>query len=253
VDLVAPDVNTLVRQLDGRKVTRFDGSVVTLSTAGAPVARIEMRWQQRVLSAVAHPQIAYLLLSLGTLGLTIELWNPGAVLPGVVGGLCLLLAFFGLSVLPVNYAGLALLAFGLVLLVLEIKVASFGLLAAGGITSLLFGSLMLFDTDVPALSLSLRFVLPLVLGFASIVLFLVHLGVQAQRRPATTGTAGMLRERGTALTALGPGLRGQVSTHGEVWSAVAEQPIDAGAHVRVIGVDGLTLRVVRHDPDGKAS
>lgn len=253
VDVIASDVNDLVRRLDGRTITRFDGTQVKLATAGAVLTRVEMRWQQRVLSAVAHPQIAYLLLSLGTLGLTIELWNPGAVLPGVVGGLCLLLAFFGLSVLPVNYAGLALLAFGLVLLVLEIKVASFGLLAVGGITSLLFGSLMLFDSDVPALGLGLGFVLPLVLGFASVVLFLVRLGVQAQRRPATTGVAGMLRSPGTALTALGPGVRGQVSTHGEIWNAVSDESIDAGATVRVVGVDGLTIRVVRRPPDGETS
>src|SRR5207249_6719497 len=124
-------------------VKRFDGRTTTIDTTGIEIRRVDMTWRQRVLSAIAHPQIAYLLLTLGTLGLTIELWSPGAILPGVAGGLCLLLAFFALQVLPVSYAGVLLILFGFALLILEVKVASHGLLAVGGITSLLFGSLML--------------------------------------------------------------------------------------------------------------
>src|SRR5439155_1956090 len=128
IDLIAGDIPDLLRKLDGRTIARFDGSTMVLHTANAAVVPVRMSARQRVLSAIAHPNVAYLLLSLGTLGLTIELWSPGAVLPGVAGGLCLLLAFFALQMLPVNYAGLLLILFGLVLLGLEIKVPSYGLL-----------------------------------------------------------------------------------------------------------------------------
>src|SRR5512138_3157524 len=137
IDVIASDTTDLIRKLDGRTVRRFKGNTVTLKLAGADVRVIEMTVAQRILSAIAHPQIAYLLLTLGTLGLTIELWSPGAVLPGVAGGIALLLAFFALQVLPVSYAGVLLIMLGFVLLVLEVKVTSHGVLAVGGIASLL--------------------------------------------------------------------------------------------------------------------
>ncbi|PYR63178.1 MAG: serine protease, partial [Acidobacteria bacterium] len=160
IDLLALDVADLLRNLDGRSITRFNGATVVLQTAGAPVVSIEMTLRQRLLSAVAHPNVAYLLLSLGTLALTIELWSPGAVLPGVVGGVSLLLAFFAFQVLPVNFAGLLLILFGLLLFALEVKVTSYGLLTAGGLVSLVFGSMILMDSPAPELQLSLRIVLP---------------------------------------------------------------------------------------------
>ncbi len=143
-----------------------------------------MTWPQRALSALAHPQIAYLLLMLGTLGLTVELWSPGAILPGVAGGICLLLAFFAFQVLPVSAAGILLILFGLVLLVLEVKVTSYGVLAVGGIVSLLLGSMMLVDSPLPELQVGLRLIVPVTLAVAGIVLFLVRLAVEAQRAPA---------------------------------------------------------------------
>ncbi len=252
VDLVAPTFDDLLKQLDGRVVLRFDGSSVTLHTSGAVVERVEMSWRQRLLSAIAHPQVAYLLLSLGTLGLTIELWSPGAILPGVVGGLCLLLAFFAFQILPVNYAGLLLILFGLVLLVIEIKVTSFGLLAAGGIASLVFGSLMLIDSPMPELQLGLRVVLPVTLGLAAIVLFLVRLAVQSQRRVAVTGDAGMIGARGRALTPIGPGRPGRAAAHGEIWNATSEEPVAEGDEVVVTAVQGLMLKVRRAGPGGAA-
>jgi len=185
----------------------------------------------------------YLLLSLGTLAVTIELWNPGAVLPGVVGGVCLLLAFFAFSILPVNYAGLLLIMFGLALLILELKVTSYGLLTAGGLLSLVFGSMILMDSPMPELQVSLRIVLPTVLGCAAVAIFLVRLAVAAQRQPAATGVAAMIGEAGVALTAIGSHRLGRVSTHGEIWQARAAEPIPEGAKVRTIGVDGLTLDV----------
>jgi len=216
---------------------------VTLHTASAAVIPIEMTLRQKVLSAVAHPNVAYILLSLGTLGLTIELWSPGAILPGVAGGLCLLLAFFGLQVLPVNYAGLLLMVFGLVLLALEIKVPSFGLLTVGGVLSLIFGSMMLIDSSVPELQLSLSVVVPVVVGFTAIAAFLVRLALEAQRRPAVTGMEGMVNEPAEAITAIEPGVAGRVKMRGEIWQAVSNDRIITGERVRVTNLDGLTVTV----------
>jgi membrane-bound serine protease (ClpP class) len=246
VEIVASDLNDLLRQIDGRTVTRFDGSTVVLRTHNATIVPFEMSLRQRVLSAVAHPNVAYLLLSLGTLALTIELWNPGAVLPGVVGGVCLLLAFFAFSILPVNYAGLLLILFGLTLLMLEIKVTSYGLLTGGGLVSLALGSMILMDSPLPELQVSLRIVLPVVIGFAAVTMLLVRLAVAAQRLPATTGIAAMVGEAGVALTAIEPDRLGRVSTHGEIWQAKAAEAIPEGTKVRTTGIEGLTL-IVRRD------
>jgi membrane-bound serine protease (ClpP class) len=246
IDVVAKDMSDLLAQLDGRTVTRFDGTSVVLKTRDAHIIPVEMTLRQRILSGVAHPNVAYLLLTLGTLAVTIELWSPGAILPGVVGGVSLLLAFFALSVLPVNYAGLMLVLFGLALLALEIKVTSFGLLTAGGIVSLIFGSMILMDSTLPELQLSLTAVLPVVLGFAAVAMLLARLAVAAQRQQPVTGQAAMIGEPGEALTAIAPDLAGQVATHGEIWNATSGELIPKGARVRVTGVDRLTL-VVRRD------
>jgi membrane-bound serine protease (ClpP class) len=243
IDLVATDVTDLLKKIDGRTVTRFDGRTVILRTTSAAVVSISMTLRQRILSAIAHPNVAYILMSLGMLGLTIELWSPGAILPGVVGGLSLLLAFFALQVLPINYAGVLLMLFGLLLLALEIKVTSFGLLTIGGMLSLIFGSMMLIDSPAPELQLSLPLVISVVLGFTLVAAFLVRLAIAAQRTAPVTGVAGMINEIGEALTGIVPGQPGRVSTHGEIWRAVAEEPIAAGEAVRVTRVDGLTLTV----------
>jgi membrane-bound serine protease (ClpP class) len=245
IDVVAADVPELLRKLDGRTVTRFDGSTVVLHLAGARVEAIEMGWRQRLLSALAHPNIAYLLLSLGMLGLTIELWNPGAVLPGVAGGLCLLLAFFTFQVLPVNYAGVLLILFGIALLILEVKVTSHGVLSVGGIASLLFGSLILMDSDAPELAVSLSVILPVVGALSAIIIMLVRLGIASQRRRPITGIAGMVGEPGRVLEAIAPGRPGRVETHGEIWRARATGPIAEGEAVRVTAVEGLTVTVER--------
>jgi len=243
IDLVANDVAELVRKLDGRTITRFDGKTQTLHTAGSASVNIEMSWQQRVLSLIAHPQVAYLLLTLGTLGLTIELWSPGAVLPGVAGGICLLLAFFAFQVLPVSYAGVLLILFGLGLLVLEVKVTSYGLLGVGGVLSLLLGSMMLIDSPLPELQIGLRLIIPVTLGIAGILFFLVTLAVNSQRTQPVTGASAMLHELGYALTPIDPGGTGSVRTHGEIWTASANERIEAGTPVRVTAVEGLRLRV----------
>jgi len=245
IDVVAADVSDLLKQLDGRTVKRFDGTSVMLRTASARVETIEMDWRQRLLSALAHPNIAYLLLSLGMLGLTIELWNPGSILPGVAGGLCLLLAFFTFQVLPVNYAGVLLILFGIALLILEVKVTSHGVLSVGGIASLLFGSLILMDSDAPELAVSLSVILPVVGALSAILIMLVRLGIASQLRRPITGTSGMIGEAGLVIEAIAPGRLGRVETHGEIWRARANDAIATGASVRVTQVDGLTVTVER--------
>jgi membrane-bound serine protease (ClpP class) len=243
IDLIATDIPDLLKKLDGRTVTRFDGSTVVLHTAKAPVIPVAMTFRQKVLSAIAHPNVAYILLSLGTLGLTIELWSPGAILPGIAGGLCLLLAFFALQVLPINYAGVLLMLFGLLLLGLEVKVTSFGLLTVGGVVSLIFGSMMLIDSTAPELQVSLGVVVSVVLGFTAVAVFLVRLGLAAQRRPAVTGVEGMLSEAGEAMSAIEPGTAGRVRVRGEIWWAISDARIEPGDHVRITNVEGLTLTV----------
>jgi membrane-bound serine protease (ClpP class) len=245
IDLVATDVPDLLKKLDGREIRRFDGRVQTLHTAGARVETLSMTFRQRLLSTLAHPNIAYILLSLGVLGLTIELWSPGAVLPGVVGGICLLLAFFTFQVLPVNYAGVLLILFGLGLLVLEVKVASFGLLAVGGIVSLLLGSMILIDAPTPELRVSLSLIVPVVVALSAILLFLVRLAIQSQRRPSVTGVSGMLGLSAVTLTAIPAGGAGRVSVHGEIWTARSVEALAAGDTVLISGVDGLVLTVRR--------
>jgi membrane-bound serine protease (ClpP class) len=245
VDVIATDVPDLIRKLDGRTIKRFNGAAVTLHLAGADVRTIEMTFGQRILSAIAHPQIAYLLLTLGTLGVTIELWSPGAILPGVAGGVCLLLAFFALQVLPVSYAGVLLIMLGFVLLILEVKVTSHGVLAVGGLASLLFGSLMLIDSPLPEMQIGLRLIIPVTLSIAGILVFLVTLAVRAQAQPAATGQSGMLHTSGQALTPIVPGGTGRVATRGEIWTATANESIHEGDTVVVTAVNGLTLTVRR--------
>ncbi len=242
VEVVATDLSDLLKKLDGRTVKRFDDTTTVLHTRNARIETLEMNWRQTILSAIAHPEVAYILFTLGTLGLTIELWSPGSVLPGVVGGLCLLLAFFAFSILPINYAGLLLIVFGLALLMLEVKFTSYGLLGIGGVVSLVLGSLMLVDASAPELRLSLSFVLPIALALTAIILFLVRLAVRAQRASAVTGMAGMLGEIGRAMSAISPD-GGQVVVHGEIWQARSDSPVPAGAAVRVHAVNGLVVTV----------
>jgi membrane-bound serine protease (ClpP class) len=245
IDVIAADVPDLLLKLNGRTIKRFNGQTATLNLTGAEVRTFEMTLPQQVLSAIAHPQIAYLLLTLGTLGLTIELWNPGSVLPGVAGGICLLLAFFALQVLPVNYAGLLLILLGFVLLILEVKVTSHGVLAIGGVASLVFGSLMLIDSPLPEMQIGLRLILPVTVTLAGLLLFLVTLGVRAQAQPAASGESGMLHAPGQALTSIPPGGTGRVAMRGEIWTATAAEPIHEGDRVVVTGLNGLTLTVKR--------
>jgi membrane-bound serine protease (ClpP class) len=245
IDVVATDVPDLLKKLDGRTIKRFDGTPVTLHLDHADVREIRMTWSEKVLSAIAHPQIAYLLLTLGTLGLTIEMWSPGAIVPGVAGGICLLLAFFALQVLPVSYAGVLLILLGFLLLILEVKVTTHGGLAIGGIVSLFIGSMLLIDSPLPELQIGLRVILTVVLSLSAILLTLVTLGIRAQRQPAVTGESGMLQSFGSAITSIEPGGMGRVATRGEIWTATSDEPIQAGDRVAITGIKGLLLTVRR--------
>ena len=250
IDLIAADLDDLLEQLDGREVRRWDGSLEVLRTADAAIETVEMSWRQRLLSAIAHPQIAVLLFSLGSLGLTIELWNPGAAVPGIVGAICLLLAFFAFQILPINYVGLLLILFGMVLLVIEMFTPTYGLLAVSGLASMAFGAVMLFDSPVPEMQLGWTFILftVLVLGLGTAAL--ARLGLKAHQVRAVTGVDGMIEQDGLALDPIPAGGRGRVSTRGEIWtaSAVPGGDIGGGDRVRVVAVDGMVLTVRRVPP-----
>lgn len=240
IDLVADDLEDLLDALDGRTVTK-NGTEHVLHTRDVEPRPIEMTVFQRVRSILVHPNVAAILLSLGMLGVYFELATPGAVLPGVLGAISLILGFYGLSVLPVNYAGVALLIVAGILFLLEIKVAGFGVLGAGGIAALVLGLMMLFKSADPAIRVSLDLVFGLAVVATAVVAFLATLALRVHRQRAATGREGMVSERGLARTDLAP--RGKVSVHGEIWDAVSEAPVAAGQQVEVVGVDGLLLRV----------
>ncbi len=244
IDLIASDLDDLLEQLDQKQVRRWNGDTQTLSTKDASVVMTEMTWRQQLLSAIAHPQIAVLLFSLGSLGLTIELWNPGATVPGVVGGLCLLLAFFAFQILPINYVGLLLIAFGLLLLVLEMFTPTFGLLATGGIVSMVIGAVMLVDSSAPEFQLGWPFILSSMLTLGLITAGLVRLGVRAQRTASVTGVTGMIDQIGQVRTEISSGKTGSVVTRGEIWLAKSDSAdVCEGEKIRVVAVEGMTLTV----------
>jgi membrane-bound serine protease (ClpP class) len=244
VDLVADNVPDLLAKIDGRSVKTAKGQV-TLATKDAPVKVIEVRFRDRFLALISDPNVAYLLMMGGMLGIFFELSNPGSILPGIIGGICLILAFFAFQSLPVNWAGLLLLLFGVVLLVVEIKVVSHGVLAIGGVISMLLGSIMLYDSpDLTGIRLSWAVILPTVGATAGLVFFAVSMGIRALYRPAATGSGAMVGRVGLTRTPLQP--EGQVLIDGELWRAVSpEAGVGAGEPVQVTAIDGLTLTVTR--------
>lgn len=241
IDFIAADLDALLAELDGRTLTKKEDHPLTLATAGARAEPLEMTPLQRFLSALAHPNIAYILLSLGGLGLYFEFSNPGAVFPGVVGAICLLLAFFGLSVLPVNYVGIGFLGLAILFFIAEIKVVSYGLLTVAGIVSMVLGSSMLFKSADPALQVSWELIATMAIFAGIMVAVAVTLVVRAHRRQVATGNEGMIGRRGEARTIIDP--RGKVFVFGELWDAESAVPIAQGQEVRVVAVDGMRLTV----------
>jgi membrane-bound serine protease (ClpP class) len=240
IDMISPDLPDLLSRLDG-KVIRFDGVSRTLLTKGVTPKRVQMSWRYRLLDTISNPTIAYILLMLGIYGIFFELSNPGAILPGVVGGIFLILAFYALQMLPINFAGLALILFAIILFIAEVKVVSHGLLAVGGVISLLLGSLMLIETPAEYMRISLSVIVPAVLVSAAFFTFAVTKAVKARLTKPTTGSEGLIGETGTASTPIAP--EGKVSVHGEFWNASSDQKIDAGEKVQVIGMTNLKLKV----------
>jgi membrane-bound serine protease (ClpP class) len=247
VDFIADSIPDLMTKLDGRTVKTAKGSV-TLATRGAEARPIDIGFRDRVLSVISDPNVAYVLMMLGTLGLIFELSTPGAILPGVIGGISLILAFFAFQSLPINFAGLLLILFAIVLFIAEVKVTSHGVLAVGGIVSMALGSLMLYDAPEVGFRVSWRVLVPTVALTAGFFLFALTLGVRAFRRQPLLGATGLIGQTGVARGALAP--EGQVSVHGEIWRAIADRPVADGAPIRVVEVQGLTLRVVGSDAPG---
>lgn len=247
IDLVAKSDGDLIAALDGKTLKRFDGGEATLVLAGEPLVEVPMTFRQRFLLTISNPNLAYILLMIGLLGLYFEFANPGAVLPGVLGGISLLLAVFSFQILPINYVGLLLIVLAIALFVLEVKVHSYGVLSVGGIVAMLIGSMMLIDSPVPELRPSLRLIIPMAVGISLVCIFLVALVVRAQSRSALTGREGMVGEIGTARTDLAP--TGKVFVHGELWEAEADEPVRMGERVRVVRVEkNLKVRVKKEGP-----
>ena len=242
IDLIAGTEEEIIARFDGKTLKRFDGAERTLALRGKPVVALPMTFRQKFLLTIANPNLAYILLMIGLLGLYFEFSHPGAILPGVLGGISLLLAAFAFQILPINYVGLGLVLFAVILFILEVKVQSFGMLAAGGIAAMIIGSLMLIKSPIDELRPSLRFILPVALGASLIVLFLLSLVFRAHARGSFSGREGMIGETGTARTDLAPS--GKVFVHGELWTAEAVEPVRTGEKVKVIEVlEGLKIKV----------
>jgi membrane-bound serine protease (ClpP class) len=248
VDLVADNLQDLLAKVDGRVVKTTRG-LVTLRTRDAPVHRIEIRFRDRFLALITDPNVAYILMMVGMLGIFFELQNPGVVLPGVIGVISLILAFFAFQSLPINWAGVLLILFGVSLLIAEIKIASHGVLTIGGVVAMVLGSFMLYDAPEMGFRVSWTVILPTVGATAGLVAWAVSAGLRAMLRRPVTGVEGMVGRMAVARGDLGPEGQlpeGQVNVDGEIWRAVAEGgAISAGEKVRVTAVDGLTLRVSR--------
>jgi membrane-bound serine protease (ClpP class) len=244
VDFISPDVPTLLTQIDG-KVVKFNGATRTLQTKGVHPQPIQMSWRDKLLDIISNPTIAYIFLMLGIYGIFFELSSPGAILPGVVGGIFLILAFYALHMLPVNYAGLALIFFGIILFIAEIKVVSHGLLGVGGVISLFLGSMMLFRSPVEYMRVSLSVIIPAVLVSAAFFIFAVSRAINARLKKPTTGMEGLIGEVGVVSVPISP--EGKVSVHGEFWNAISDQHLEMGDKAQVIGVANLKLKVKKFE------
>jgi membrane-bound serine protease (ClpP class) len=252
IDIVASDMDDLLRQIDGRQ-TIVAGHPVVIAVRGATIVRREMRFKQKLLNVLANPNVAYLLMTAGLLGLYVEFTHPGVFFPGIAGGICLLLGLTALQVLPINYSGLALIGLGLALLISELFLPSFGVLGIGGIIAFVLGSLLLFDTSESDIALDPNIVYAAAATFGLFTLLVSVLVVRSQRRRPALGREGLVGEIGEVRQAIGGQAGGgKVFVHGEYWNAVAAEPIVVGERVEVVAVDGLRL-TVRRSPDRQPS
>ncbi len=242
IDFIAENLDDLLNQLDGQTVQLADEEII-LSTKHIRIEDRKMNWRYKILDKISDPNIAYILMLLGGLGLFFELQNPGTILPGVVGAVCIILFLFSTQVLSINLAGFLLILLAIVFFILELNIPSFGLLTIGGVTSMILGSIMLFKA--PSVNVSLGIILPAAVATAAFFLFAIGLGLKAQRKKPASGEKGMIGETGIAIKTLNP--EGQISVHGEIWKAVASESIKKGEKVQVQSVNGLTLHVKRYE------
>jgi membrane-bound serine protease (ClpP class) len=252
IDLMANDLKGLMAELNGREVVRFDGSTDTLELDAPVIVHVEATFAERLFSVLANPNVAYLLMALGALGLYVEITHPGGILPGIVGVVFLLIGLYSISVLPVSWAGVALIFVSIVLFLLEVKVTSYGMLTVGGLICFVLGSLMLFEAPIPDMRVSLGVVLPTAIVIAGVTAFLLSRVVRAHRRQVMTGEEGLVGEVGKALSALAPD--GKVLVHGEYWDArAAGTAIEEGAQVRVLAVGHRRIEVEPAEDAGEGS
>lgn len=244
IDLIADDQAALLKELNGREITRFTGEHQVLKTEGVAVRTVEMSFRQRVLSDIADPNFALILGLAGLLGLYFEFTHPGMIVPGVVGGICLLLALLGFSLLPVNLIGVLLIILAIGLFVAEVKVQGFGVLGLGGIVAMILGLIFLIESPYPQLRIDLTIAAAVTIPFALIFIFLLRLVLRTHARKVTTGEAGLVGEIGTAQTEVGPE-GGRVFVAGEIWRATSGEPIAVGDRIRVVSARNLDLVVER--------
>ncbi len=240
IDLIAVNVGDLLEKVDGMVVEVNDREEV-LETSGLVIERLEPDWRSELLGVITSPTIAYLLLLIGIYGLVLEGYNPGAIVPGVVGAICLLMALYAFQMLPVNYAGLALIVLGIILMIAEVMAPSFGALGIGGIIAMVIGSIILIDTDVPGFSVSRALIGSIASAGSLGLMAIVWFAVRARQRPVVSGREQMIGAFGTALA--GFDFEGEVFVHSERWHAVTESPLREDQAIVVTGLDGLTLKV----------
>lgn len=246
IEFIALNEYEIIDHFNGKKINRFDGTETILNLEDNQVIDLPMSARQKFLLTISNPNLAYILLMLGLLGLYFEFSNPGAILPGVLGAISLLLAIFSFQILPINYVGLILILLSIGLFILEVKIQSYGILSVGGITAMIIGSMMLINSPIPELRPSLKFIIPIALGLSLIFIFLISLAVKAYKSKVTTGQEGLIGETGTAQTDLNP--RGKVFIHGELWNAESDEEISKGSHIKVIAMlNHLTLKVKKED------
>ncbi len=242
IDHIVNNVDALLEVLEDQEVQRFDGSVETLDFDASVIVKIEASPAEKFLSILANPNIAYLLMALGMLGIYVEITHPGGIFPGAVGSIAILLALYSVSVLPINVAGVALICVAMVLFLLEVKVTSYGMLTIGGLISFVLGSLMLFDSPIPDMRVSLAAILPTAFLVAGTMVFLLSRVLKIHRQQPMTGREGLIGEIGRTLNDLAPD--GKVLVHGEYWDAHSRiGEIAAGSDVRVLAIRGRQLTV----------
>jgi membrane-bound serine protease (ClpP class) len=243
IDLIVNSPDDLVRQLDGRAITRFDGTKVTLALKNATRKPFELSSRQKFLSRIVQPDVVFVLLILGVLGLYTEFTHPGVVAPGVIGGICLVLALYALNFLPVNLAGLFLILLALAFFILEAKMPSHGVLALGGVVSMFLGAIFLIRSPLTPGGVSVSVALAATLPFAVFAVFLMRLVLRSRKWKTATGREEMVGLQGVAASALTAGVEGMVHVHGELWRAQSSQPVAEGKNVRILKVEGLKLYV----------